>query len=528
MGRGHPGPSGPFGRFWRSRPVPSPGSPPPGPPKLRAVSEGGPELERALLRASPDAVIVVDASGRIEMASPAAETLFGWPPEELVGQAVELLVPEDARHLHERHRRAYAARPTARAMGSGLELRGRRRDGSTFPVDVSLAPVVLDGTWRVGVFVRDATERRRGEDLLRHVNEISRRLLAGRPTAETLGLTAHRARGLVGASAAWVVVPAGPGTLTVAAADGEGTEALLGAELSGEASLSARAMAEGAPIPVADMAGEPAVLVHARPLGLGPGLYLPMAAEEGPIGALVVARPSGQDPFTPAEADVLEVFASASAIVLALGRAREELEALCLVAEHDRIARDLHDTVIQRLFALGMNLQSLERLADGVVGERIGAAVGAIDEVIREIRETIFDLSRPDTGGPDIRRRLRQVAGEAAAQLGFEPRVGFRGPVEAAVSDEVAPHLLAAAREALSNVARHARAQSVEVVLSAQDGSLVLSVADDGVGTSDGPSAGHGLANLAARADRLGGKLRLSPRRPRGTVLEWQVPSRPA
>lgn len=490
------------------------------------MGEARPELERALLRAAPDAVIVVDGAGRIEMASPAVESLFGWAPEEIVGQPVELLVPEDARALHERHRSAYASHPAARAMGSGLELRGLRRDGSTFPVDVSLAPVVLDGTRCVGAFVRDATERRRGEDLLHHVNEISRWLLASRPTADTLGLTAHRARDLVGGSAAWVVVPVGPGTLAVAAADGEGAEALLGAELSDEASLSARAMAEGVPIPVADMKAEPTVLAAARTLGLGPGMYLPMVAEEGPIGALVVARAAGQDSFTPAETSALEMFASAAAIVLALGRARDEIEALRVVSEHDRIARDLHDTVIQRLFALGMNLQSLQRLADGVVGERIGGAVGAIDEVIREIRETIFDLSRPDTGGPDIRRQLRQVADEATAQLGFEPRVRFHGPVEAAVSDEVAPHLLAAAREALSNVARHARAQRADVLLSFKDGSLVLSVADDGVGTSDGPSAGHGLANLAARADRLGGKLRLAPRHPRGTVLEWWVPSR--
>jgi PAS domain S-box-containing protein len=486
-----------------------------------------PDVEAALLLASPDAVLVVDLSGRIESATPAVESLFGWSPAELVGQPIEVLVPEESRDLHRRHRTAYAAHPAARAMGSALELRGRRRDGTTFPVDVSLAPVVLAGTPKVGAFVRDASERRRGEELLRYVNEISRQLLAGRSTAATLGLTARRARQLVEAAAAWIAVPAGDDTLRVAAADGEETDRLVGGEAPRGRSLSGRAMAEGAPVDVPDMALEPMVLAEARRLLLGPGLYLPLVAEEGPIGALVVARRAGDPPFNAAETGRLEVFSSAAAIVLSLGRAREELDRLRLASEHDRIAKDLHDTVIQRLFAVGMSLQSLQSLANGTVAARIGAAVDALDEVIREIRETIFDLARPDTGGPDIRSQLRRLAHEAAPQLGFEPRVGFRGPVEAAVPDEAVTHLLAAAREALSNAARHAHPHHVEVVLSAKGSSVCLSVADDGVGLPDGPSAGEGLANLAARAEALGGELRVARRHPRGTLVDWSIPFGP-
>jgi len=489
-----------------------------------AVSTSREKLFEALLASSPDALVVVGPSGRIEMASRAVESLFGYHPEELVGQAVEVLVPEKLRQAHIGHRDTYAAQPTPRAMGSGLALYGRRRDGSTFPVDVSLAPVVVDHAHMVGAFVRDATERRRGEDLLRHVNEISRALLAGQPTAETLTLTAGSARAMVCATLAWVTLPQGGGHLVVAAADGEGADALIGAEVPEEASLSARVIAEGVPLLIEDMATNASVIEEARRLDLGPGVYLPMTAGDGPIGALVVAQARAKNAFEPAEVRSLEVFASTAAIVLSLGRAREELEQLRLVAEHERIARDLHDTVIQRLFAIGMSLQGFQRLTSGVVAERIAAFVEDIDQVIREIRETIFDLSRPDVGGPDIRRLLRQVAAEAAEQLGFEPRVGFRGPVEAMVTDELVPHLLAVAREALSNVARHARARSAELLLCANDGSVMLSVADDGVGLPEGPSAGHGLANLASRADKFGGKLTVSPRRPTGTLLEWQVP----
>lgn len=458
------------------------------------------------------------------MASPAVEALFGWLPTELVGQSVEVLIPEETRSAHQRHRDAYAANPVARPMGSGLDLWGKRRDGSCFPVDVSLAPVLLDGRALVGAFVRDATERRRREDLLRYVNQISRQVLAGDPTPEILSLTARRARDLASGRASWVVLPAGSDRFVVAAADGEGTRVLVGAELSSDDTLSKRAMVESKPLVVEHMALHPHVLAASRSLGLGPGLYLPMSAQEGPIGTLVVARSVGQDAFSAVERAALEVFASAAAVVLSLGRARQELERLCVVSEHERIARDLHDTVIQRLFALGMSLQGLRHLVDGLVEERIGSAVEAIDEVIREIRETIFGLSAAPTDGPDIRGQLRRVAAEAVANLGFEPRLNFRGPVEVALDEDLLTDLLAVAREALSNVARHAKACSVELVLRVDGPRLILSIADDGVGIPDGPSAGHGLANLAARAEKRGGELYVARRHPAGTLVEWRVP----
>jgi signal transduction histidine kinase len=195
-----------------------------------------------------------------------------------------------------------------------------------------------------------------------------------------------------------------------------------------------------------------------------------------------------------------------------------------MTSEQERIARDLHDTVIQRLFALGMRLQAAERLADGAVAERIGGAVDAIDQVIREIRETIFDLNRPDSSGPNLRQLVRSVAAESTEQLGFAPRLAFRGPVEAAVGDELAQHLVMVLREALSNVARHAQASNVDVVLIAADGSVTMSVADDGIGMPEGLSAGHGMENMRARARELGGELLVSGRSPSGTLLRWQVP----
>ena len=295
--------------------------------------------------------------------------------------------------------------------------------------------------------------------------------------------------------------------------------------LNPSTSLSARAMAGGRTVVVDDMRAEPSVLSEARSRGFGPGAYFPMISQDGPIGALVVVRDADAEPFNSVESAAAEVFASAAAVGIALGGARDTLEAMHLVSEHERIARDLHDTVIQRLFALGMGLQGAQRLASGAVGERISRSVQAIDEVIREIRETIFDLNRPPGADFDVRQRVRAVAGEVGGEVGFTPRTTFRGPVEAAVSDEMISHLLAVLREALTNVGRHARASTVDVVVAATADTVTLSVADDGIGPSSGPSAGHGLANMADRAAELGGELTISSRRPRGTLLLWTVPT---
>ncbi|HAM03846.1 MAG TPA: hypothetical protein DCQ30_16720 [Acidimicrobiaceae bacterium] len=481
------------------------------------------ELLEALVVASPDAVVVVDGSGRVELASPSIERLLGYDPAELVGSPVEVLLPEALRSVHEGHRHSFMGDPVPRRMGSGLALSARRADGSTLPVDISLVPVLVQGRPLVGAFIRDVTERRRNEELTGYVNDIASDLLSGRSTTETLTLTAERARTLAEAAAAWVMVPAGADQFEVAAGDGKGTDSLVGAHLEAPGSLSARALAERSVIAVASMADDPAVLPEARRLGFGPGLYLPLSDDET-IGVLVVARPPGAPAFEPSLTASMEVFASAAAIVLSLGAARSELDKMREIAEHERIARDLHDTVIQRLFAVGMTLQALQPLVNGAVADRLGDAVDAVDYVIREIRETIFSLGHPRSSGPDIRQQLRQVVAEAAGQLGFQPRVGFRGPVEAAISQEVSDHLLAVAREALSNIVRHAKASRVEVVLEADAGALTLNVSDDGIGLAGAPSAGHGLENMHSRAHLLGGELEVSAGPLVGTLVRWRVP----
>ena len=488
-------------------------------------SEADPGLTEELVVVSPDAVVVVDGDGTILMASPALRTLFGYEPHEVVGQPVEVLMPPRFQVGHVRHRRGYLADPHTRPMGAGLELEGRRKDGIGIPIDVALAPVDLGDRRLVAAFIRDITERRRTEAVLRFSNEVNQALLSDGDIGAALNLIAGRARRLVGGSAAWIVAPTRSDGLVVAAADGPGADSLLGVPVP-EDSLSARTMADRKPVGVVNMSEDPEVLLEAKGLGLGPGLYVPLAADDV-VGALVLARTPDQEPFRSADVSVAEVFASAAGVALSLGRARAEIEELRFATEHDRIARDLHDTVIQRLFALGMGLQGAQRLASPPVAERIDSAVDAIDQVIREIRETIFDLQRPPVGHR-IRDRLREVTSEATAQLGFAPTLSLRGPVETTIADSVVPHLVAVLREALSNTARHARATRAEVVVAAEGAMIGLRVTDDGVGLPAERRPGHGLANMAARATALGGSFRVEPRPGGGTLLEWDVPAGPA
>jgi len=478
-----------------------------------------------LLQASPNAVIVVDSDGVVLMASAAVRTLFGYEPDEVVGQSVEILVPEQFRTVHEHHRQSFVAEGGSRPMGLGLELTGRRRDGSVFPIDVGLSPFFAGEEKVVGAFVRDASDRQRQETRLRAINEITQRLLAGERTEATLELVASRARGLVGAALGWVVTPLGKEDLVISAADGEGAESVVGVKIVPATSISMRAMTERASILVEDLSADPEVPVEIRALGFGAGLYSPLSTEERVLGALVVARSRGAEGFSRNDVALVEVFANAAVVALTLGEDRLELEQLQAAVEHERIGRDLHDTVIQRLFALGMSLQSAERLVTGPVAERIEQVVDGLDDVIRDIRETIFRLERPAVAESGLRSDIDRVVAAASEQLGFAPRVGFHGPVDAATSAHLQPHVIAVLTEALSNVVRHAEASAVEVVIVAEDGTLLVSIADNGVGPPLGPSAGNGLHNIAERARSLSGSVSITARRPSGTLVEWRVPT---
>ena len=205
-----------------------------------------------------------------------------------------------------------------------------------------------------------------------------------------------------------------------------------------------------------------------------------------------------------------------------LARARADL---AMVDDRERIARDLHDTVIQRLFAVGLSLQGASsRAVTGSALERMRQAIDDIDDTIRDIRSAIFSLHTRRPGGASLRDDVIAIASEAARPLGFEPSVAFDGPVDSAASDAMHEHLSATLREALSNVAKHASATKVSVDVTIEANDLVLLVVDDGVGIGEGAGSGNGLANMRERAEALGGHCDVTSPAAGGTILEWRVP----
>jgi len=336
---------------------------------LLPESQVSDEVLRQALDAAPDGIIVVDAAGAIVFANPMAEQLFEYPRADLEGMSVDVLLPDQLRAEHAAHRADYAVHPRTRAMGSGLDLHGRRRSGTEFPLEISLSPLRAGNELLVVAVVRDITERQLAE------KELQR----------------------------------------------------------------------------------------------------------------------GRD-------------------------------ALALVDDRERIARDLHDTVIQRLFAVGLSLQSaLSRAEVPAVAERIELAIDEIDVTIRDIRSSIFALHTRRPFADSLRDDVTVIAREAARALGFEPSVNFEGPIDSAVPDTLREHLIATLREALSNVTKHAHASAVTIDLGVTAEEVLLRVADNGVGL-DNRGAGNGLHNMHERAIALGGRCEIGETpKGGGTQIEWYV-----
>jgi PAS domain S-box-containing protein len=477
-----------------------------------------------IFSASPDAIIVIDSSFRIVLASPSVTSLFGYPTTELVGSSLDVLVPETRRDRHAGHLQRFFEAPYPREMGVGLELAGRRRDGVDLPIDVSLTPVRMGDALYVAAYVRDATERRRALSRLHAVNEITNRLLSGAQMREILPLVAQSARILCNSEAAWIVMPKTATQFEIVSVDGKSTELLLGVHLSADTSRSAEVMRSGEPDVIEDLSTADNVPRGVVDLDLGPGVYVPFVADQRRLGTLVLGRVHGQPPFNPIDVAFAQVFAGAAATAIEMGSVRAEVDRLSIVAEDERIARDLHDTVIQELFALGMSLQALGSSATGAVGDRISAAVESLDDVIRQIRNTIFRLPGRNQAASGLREEMLRLADRYHHELGVLPRIAFVGPVDFVVPEIVSEHLLHVFGEGLSNIGRHAQATKIEAVVAVEGEWLSFSLTDDGVGIGDGPSAGNGIRNMSIRAENLGGTCTVSRREPNGTMVVWRVP----
>jgi signal transduction histidine kinase len=254
-------------------------------------------------------------------------------------------------------------------------------------------------------------------------------------------------------------------------------------------------------------------------------LGVPIVIRGEAFGNLYLTEKRDGAGFTEDDESLVVALAAAAAVAVENARLHARVSDLLLLEERDRIARDLHDNVIQGLFATGLSLQGAARLAEiPEVSRRIEAAVDELDRTIRRIRTTIFELHPMPLGGRSLRRELADICAEAARAIGFEPEVVIDGPVDTLAGDRIVEHAAAAVRELLANVARHAAATRVRVDVRGEAGRLTISVTDDGRGIGDVGAGGRGVANLRARAATLGGTFGLASLADGGTQATWSVP----
>ena len=369
-------------------------------------------------------------------------------------------------------------------------------------------------------------EGRRQQRWLRASSEVTRRLLSGSPPDEVLALVTQQALEMSGADLVALALPTPDRQqLVIQHAAGAGAPGALGLVLPVSDSVSGEVLSSGEAVILQDFGHDDRVSGPAREhMPLGPAIVLPLGAPGDVRGVFTVGRDTGALPLAPEAVEMVQTFAAQAGIALELAEHRRDAERLAILSDRDRIARDLHDLVIQRLYATGMSLQgAMPLLNRPEAATRVSSAVDALDETIREIRSAIFSLqSRGEAKQNGLRARVLEVVDQMIPALGFAPSLRLVGPLDEAVPADVAEQMLSALRESLANAARHAAASRVDVTVEVGP-ELVLRVRDNGTGMGHSTRR-SGLANMAERAADLGGKLTVHAAEGGGTQLDWRVP----
>src|ERR1700716_2792532 len=400
-----------------------------------------------------------------------------------------------------------------------------------FDAEDEAALVVLAA--QAGVAIENISlyeEGRRRERWLEAVREIGNAILAGQELEAVLKAVAHDARELAGAATSRIVVPSlddeGESELKVAIADGAHADELAGLRVPMAGSMSGDVMRTKQATVLADASTDPRTYQPMVSLGhMGPMVLVPLIVHGRAIGTLAVANPVGGVAFEEQEVRLVETFANQASVALEYARAQRELQRLAVLDDRERIARELHDGVIQSLFAVGMGLQAVaQRSGDREVERRVESAVREIDRAIRDLRNYIFGL-RP---GLLADRQLRQALDDLIADFTEKSGVTTVPDIDEGLAAELAPRsadLVQLTREALSNAGRHAKAATCRVSLFRENGQGVLQIEDDGQGFDTlAPHTGQGVRNLRERVTAMGGKLAIESVTGDGTTIRIALP----
>ena len=486
-------------------------------------------LEREFLEFAPDAVIGVDETGEIKLVNSRTQAVFGYGREELIGERVEMLVPESLRPTHVGHRDRYFEAPRTRPMGASLDLHARRKDGTEFPCEISLSTVATDNGMMALAAIRDITDRRRDRDELRRA---VRRLQAATDVAIAIGgetdlqrvleAIVERGRALVEARALIILLREGEDLIVAA------TAAVAGGLDPKVSELRIRA----------DEASEQVLLGRFTEADLGAkesgrALLAPLLFRGEPLGVVVALDRVGErGRFDVEDQRMLEAFAASAATGVATARsmAEERLQNTIDAAEQERSrwARELHDETLQALAVLRMRLSSAlredgpEKLRD--TGQ---AAVEQIDDEIVKLRRLITELRPASLDTIGLEAALQALVEQHQQDAGIAVDCDFDLPRE----DEARPTpILETAvyrlvQEALNNVSKHSMASSADLTVKARRGAIEIEVQDNGVGFEPPlVREGFGLVGMRERAALLGGSLDVESTRGSGTRVRAEIP----
>ena len=484
-------------------------------PATAAADDG--EIDRLLVASVGEyAIFLLAPDGTVVTWNAGAERLKGYRRAEIVGRHFGVFYPAEDLAAGKPERELAGALRDGVFVDNGWRI---RQDGTRFWAHVVITPLYDGPTLRgFGKVTRDDTAARDEMERGRAITDSTGALLAGADVTDVLAAITTHAAHLTASGRAWLVTPHGTGFI-VRAGDGRSP---VGAELPDDP-VMAGVMTAAQPSFLADL--------HSSCPGLpsldtvGAGLLIPVIAASGAIGILVAAAPSGAPAFRSVDLELFQTFANQAALVLTYECAQQALRERHVGEDRERIARDLHDHVIQQLFGTGIGLQSTAgRIPDTATRLSIEDAVDHLDTTIRQIRTTIFDLHQRDLSSPvSPRAQIAALVRDAARSLPFAPILQFEGAIDSVIEEVTREHLLAALREMLSNVARHANATSttVSVIVGSE---LSLTVTDNGGGPSQVADAGNGLRNLHARALALNGTFTLEAAPDHGSVATLRIP----
>jgi PAS domain S-box-containing protein len=475
---------------------------------MASIASGSDILPR-LIEAAPVAIVTVNRAGEILFVNARLLDMFGYGRDELQGKSLEELIPERFRNGHRFFRSEYAENPHVRPMGSGLDLAGRRRDGSEFPIEAGLCYVEMGDDLIIMAALTDITRRKQTEEQLEHrVQERTREIERRRHVADSL-------REILG-------------LLNSARAADEILDHIVGqaSRLLGADAGTIYQLRDIQPAPLIDVrgsAGDGPVTDHGA--GYSAQLAVPLKSNDEVIGGLMLYYREPRH-FAAEEIELAVMFADQATLALENARLRAHTERAAVAAERNRIARDLHDSVTQTLFSASLIAEVLPRLMQrdaNLAHARLEELRQLTRGALAEMRTLLLELRPSALMDVEIDELLRQLTEAARGRARIPVSLSCSG--KSPLPPDVKVAFYNVAQEALNNVAKHARAHQVHVTLVRHDGCARLVVSDDGVGFAiQEVTAEHlGLTIMQERSEGIGARLTIQSTLSAGTqiALDW-------